>query len=332
MVILGVLGLFLVLGARGIKSIAIGSVEERETGIWFEVRTTGKGLSSFSGDIDIIVEIRDTTTRLMEGGGNTSVEVWRTLLTTSVRVRNDYGAEEVPYTQFLQGNGDYRVIASADGKRSDTSFLVSNLVTSLDVGWSTVMPDPSKPEYFVMVDITYIAGSQPPRNSKNPSSFFLEGEVLSPEGRSPLEGLNTDIYTVQKAVKHTKKGEYSLVATLTNLDCAEGAPGRLVSISNERFEYDSPPFADAGEDVTVKLQNGVAIVDFNGGLSWDDGSIIEYYWDFDDSTTQTLGKPFITHAYSSPGNYTVTLSVKDDEGQSSVQDAMVSSLIVTVEE
>ncbi len=56
-------------------------------------------------------------------------------------------------------------------------------------------------------------------------------------------------------------------------------------------------------------------ITFDGsGSSDSDGTITNYTWDFGDGTTG-YGET-TTHAYSSPGNYSVTLTVKDDEGAS----------------
>lgn len=322
-ILFGVLGLILLFGSGGIGSIVVGGVQARESGIWFEVRTTGKGLRSFTGEVDIEIMMEDTT----------NIEGWRTLLTTTTRVKNDYGVKEVPYIQFLQGNGEYRITVEADDISSQAPLLISNLVTSLDVGWSTLMPDPTRPEYYVMVDITYMAGSQPPRNTRYPSSFYFDGRVVGPEGVASIDPSNTGVYTVQKAVEHVKRGNYSLVATLTNLDCAEGSHGRTIeAVTNVLFNFDAPPFANAGDDRTVKLVDGTAMVDLDAGGSWDDGRMVEYNWDFDDGTTAVLNKALVRHTYTQPGNYTVSLSVTDDRGQSSVQDAMVSTVVITVEE
>ena len=44
-----------------------------------------------------------------------------------------------------------------------------------------------------------------------------------------------------------------------------------------------------------------------------DGSILEYHWDFDDETTSNEKNP--QHTFDKQGNYTVRLTVTDDEGQ-----------------
>ena len=69
-----------------------------------------------------------------------------------------------------------------------------------------------------------------------------------------------------------------------------------------------PPVADAGPDQTAYVDETVY---FDGSGSKDpDGSIISYKWDFGDGGTAT-GETSL-HTYSTPGNYTVTLTVKDN--------------------
>jgi PKD repeat protein/KaiC/GvpD/RAD55 family RecA-like ATPase len=55
------------------------------------------------------------------------------------------------------------------------------------------------------------------------------------------------------------------------------------------------------------------VVVFNGSTSRDsDGTIISYFWDFDDGTNAT--DVVATHAYNHNGTYTIKLTVTDDDG------------------
>jgi len=70
------------------------------------------------------------------------------------------------------------------------------------------------------------------------------------------------------------------------------------------------PVADAGGDYYGTVNESIR---FDASQSRDpDGEIVEYIWDFGDGSTGK-GK-VVTHSYSTPGNYTVTLTVVDDDG------------------
>jgi PKD repeat protein len=55
-------------------------------------------------------------------------------------------------------------------------------------------------------------------------------------------------------------------------------------------------------------------ITFNASQSYDDkyGTITSYAWDFGDGNTTTVSNPIVLHAFTSPGNFTVTLRVADN--------------------
>jgi PKD repeat protein len=56
-------------------------------------------------------------------------------------------------------------------------------------------------------------------------------------------------------------------------------------------------------------------ITFNASFSLDqDGNIVSYNWSFGDGNISNTSEVVITHSYSSVGNYTVNLTVTDDEG------------------
>lgn len=111
-------------------------------------------------------------------------------------------------------------------------------------------------------------------------------------------------------------GEYVLLAGVVKLD-----PVRIVGVYQKtvtvRPEYaptpspgvsNKPPVADAGPDQKAWVDKKVY---FDGSNSKDpDGSILSYKWSFGDGSTAS-GET-ASHTYSEPGDYTVTLTVKDN--------------------
>jgi len=87
----------------------------------------------------------------------------------------------------------------------------------------------------------------------------------------------------------------------------------------------TPPTAEAGSDQTASVNQ---TLNFYAGSSSDNEGgwgIASYEWDFDDGTQGT--GITVTHSFNTPGNYTVTLTVKDWGGNSDRD-----TLTVTVQE
>ena len=67
---------------------------------------------------------------------------------------------------------------------------------------------------------------------------------------------------------------------------------------------------------------GQAISFTSAGTNDPDGAISAYLWDFGDGSTSTSSNP--SHTYSSPGTYTVRLTVQDNDGAQSSESTTVS--------
>jgi MYXO-CTERM domain-containing protein len=106
----------------------------------------------------------------------------------------------------------------------------------------------------------------------------------------------------------------SYTVTLTVTDDAGDTSSDSTSAEIAALVVNTPPRADANGPYTGYV--GESIV-FDGNASSDaDGTVVRYDWDFGDGATAADGGPTPTHAYSMAGEYTVTLTVFDDAGES----------------
>lgn len=79
------------------------------------------------------------------------------------------------------------------------------------------------------------------------------------------------------------------------------------------------PVADSGHDQATEIGK---MVEFNAEGSSDNVAIISYEWSFGDGTEGTGIKQ--THSYQKPGNYTVTLTVRDAAGNKGMDNLLVT--------
>ncbi len=124
-------------------------------------------------------------------------------------------------------------------------------------------------------------------------------------------------------VDHAYEDDGTYTVTLTVID-NNGATDSSTSTKNV---LNRPPLALFTENATT-VSTG-EVIHFDASGSYDtDGYIVSYHWDFGDENTTTGVTSF--HAYSEDGNYTVTLTVTDDDGASTSESAM--KIVETEEE
>jgi PKD repeat protein len=123
------------------------------------------------------------------------------------------------------------------------------------------------------------------------------------DGSSDLnETTPTDTHT------YATRGNYTVQLTVTNDDGQTAQSTQTVTV-------DDPPTASVTPSATVSTPSSP--VSFTSTAASPDagGSISTYNWSFGDNTSASVQNP--SHTYTSPGVYTVTLTVTDDLGVSS---------------
>lgn len=81
-----------------------------------------------------------------------------------------------------------------------------------------------------------------------------------------------------------------------------------------------PPSGSPVADFTVA--KNMLDVDFDANNSTDDGSIVNYAWDFGEGNTAS--GVLASHTYAASGTYTVTLTVTDNDGQTGVKTKVIT--------
>jgi len=122
-----------------------------------------------------------------------------------------------------------------------------------------------------------------------PYKVFFDDSLISPEPQETTNGTHTSLY-------------FTYTHSLHNVQII----GQTVAIPPVAIFTSSTTRAIAHTQVTFNATDSYARVLY--------GTIQGYRWDFgDDNTTTWLTNPIITHAYTTAGNYTVTLTVKDNK-------------------
>ncbi len=106
---------------------------------------------------------------------------------------------------------------------------------------------------------------------------------------------------------YSSAGNYTVSLTVTDNDGDTGADATTADIAPPA---NVPPTAEANGPYTGSA--GVAVQFSSAGSNDSDGSITGYAWDFGDGNTSSAENP--SHTYSSAGNYTVSLTVTDNDG------------------
>jgi PKD repeat protein len=156
-----------------------------------------------------------------------------------------------------------------------------------------------------------------------------EGSIISFDGSFTDPGADTHTViwdfgdgemaegTLTPTHTYVDEGTYTVKLTVTDDDGGEGSATLIVVVNNV------PPITEAGSDMTA---NEGDTISFSGEFT-DPGSLDTQtvQWDFGDGTSPVDGTLSPTHVFAEDGEYTVTLTVTDNDGG-----VGTDTLIVTV--
>jgi PKD repeat protein len=109
-------------------------------------------------------------------------------------------------------------------------------------------------------------------------------------------------------------GDFNIVLTVTDDKGLQGTANQLINVTAQPPpEQPQPPAAVINGPTLAAVGQPVSFS--SGSQPGSGGPIVEYVWDFGDGNQDNSG-PAVTYTYTSPGTFTVRLTVADRQGQS----------------
>ncbi len=200
--------------------------------------------------------------------------------------------EQVIDSSFLRTSDEWQC---AVGYWIGANFIpvwFSNTVTvEQDIPATAVINAPSDAQLFESITIT-CAGS-----GNEPLTIEID----------PGDGVYRQGSTLIWSYSNT--GEYTARCRVIDADGDTATDSAIINV-----HQNLAPIADFSYSPIQPSVNELIV--FNASNSYDaDGEITDYYWDFGDGIT-TTGR-IVTHSYAMEGDYTVTLTVVDNDGATS---------------
>lgn len=179
----------------------------------------------------------------------------------------------------------------------------------------------------VKVTGTQVLDVIPPLADVGPDQTVNEDAVVTLDGSGSYDNVGIVNYTwtfvdvTSKTLTGMKPtyifntpGKYTVTLNVTDSMGNWNTSSTLITVLDITL-----PVADAGQNQTI-LQG--AAVTFDASKSTDNVGVVSYSWDFGDQTSQT--GIAATHAYSNPGPYVVTLTVKDAAGNADTAEITIN--------
>jgi internalin A len=241
------------------------------------------------------------------------------------------------YLDLTPGSNDMNDIQTLQGRGVYVNYDPQNPVTTkpdlvvTDISWTPESPVEGDAMTFTAT-IQNIGDAATPADTEISLRFITDPDS-SPGFQHGDASLNALLAPGESATVSASSsweegtwilsdGEHAVKAIVDYLDMIAESD----EANNERSETITvgaapvAPIADAGGLYSALV--GLPITFDGSGSSDEDGSIVSYAWDFGDGESGTGVDP--SHPYDSAGEYTVTLTVTDNDGLSDADTATVT--------
>ncbi len=196
------------------------------------------------------------------------------------------------------------------------TLTVTNSVGLTNTTTNTVTINPLPSSVFTPTPTTPLVGqvvSLDGSGSVAASGSIVNYKWTFGDNSSPVSGSSATT-----THSYTQAGVYTVSLTVTQTN-------GLTRTSSQQLTVGAPPSASFTVTTTNPVQGYPVNLDASASSDSDTGvSIASYSWNFGDGTTQTSATPTIGHTFSQPGTYTVTLTVTNTIGLTSMQAQPVS--------
>lgn len=205
--------------------------------------------------------------------------------------RTDATGVRVNHTFIESGQRTVALTVTDDGGASNTLRVRIPLIVSPTAAFTVTPPDPvtDRPVRFDA------GGSTDPDGRIDRYAWDFDGD-----GRTDATGRTINF-------TYVSAGTYTVSLTVTDDDGATNATSRRISVDPL-----VAPTANLAIRPQVPTTNETTRLDA-GGSADPDGRIVRYEWRFGDGVSETTATPVTEHVYATGGNYTVSVTVVDDD-------------------
>ncbi len=246
-------------------------------------------------------------------------DFWRQLKEKGLKGQEAHGIDDNPLYRDIES---YDITLQKGSPCIDAGVIIPNIndwcysgsapdIGAIEYGYSDVLMIATEKLSEGMRDRPYhekleAFGGKAPYTWSTVSGELLTGLSLNPD-TGDISGIPKDI------------GNFSYSVQARDGEGSKATKSFTINISKAETK------SDAGNDITV--ENGADVtLDGSGSICDKDVNIIYYSWDFDlsDGIQEDATGLIVSHTYSTPGEYTATLTITDSEGKTASSNVKIT--------